>query len=404
MKPLRTLSAAVLLVAATLTPAFAGGQAKVEAKNLQLLDEVAFTGGTELAADGRYVYASELNGTTNRNEDPEKGGIHILDVGRGAPREVGFFKCPGNDNDVEVVKPGLIAMGHHTAACNEPEDGEATAGLVLVDVRKPSRPTIVGSLNLPSGMQAHTIKPYPGTDYIYVNPGGLPSNGRMVTHIVDVSNPAKPKIAATYTPTGSSTGCHDFSFFLSKGKKLGFCAGLGGFGIWDVSDPLKPTIISTIRNPQIEFNHFAVPSSDGKLLAIDDEAFALHTCNGTNSPTGRAWIYDISDPANPKLQSSIAPPRGGNSTGIGHYAAQAGGWVPSWCLSHGLDWQPGTRNLAITWFTGGVSVYNFNEPTEPKETAYFAAEDSATYSALWHGGKLYTNDMFRGLDAFSVKK
>ncbi|MDP9067530.1 MAG: hypothetical protein M3N53_04145 [Actinomycetota bacterium] len=384
------------LLIAGLVPARA---AESEAKNLKLLDKVEFTGGTELAAAGDYIYAGELNGTTKRNEDPEKGGMHIFDVSGRTPREVGFFSCPGNDNDVEVVRPGLVVMGHHTATCNVPEEGESAAGFVLIDVRNPAKPRQIGSINLPSGTQSHTVKPYPGTNYIYVNPGGLPSNGGMKTHIVDISNPKKPEVKATYVPTGSSTGCHDFSFHLSKKAKLGFCAGYGGFGIWDVSNPLEPKVISTIRNPQIQFNHFAVPSYDGKLLAIDDEAFALHTCKGTPSPTGRAWIYDISDPASPKLQSSITPPRGGDATGVGTYP----GWTSSWCLSHGLDWQPGTHNLAITWFTGGVSVHNLDEATAPKEVAYFQAADSNTYSALWHQGRLFTNDMKRGLDVFAVK-
>jgi hypothetical protein len=254
-------------------------------------------------------------------------------------------------------------------------------------------------VNLPSGMQAHTIKPYPGKDIIYVNPGGLPSNGRMATHMVDVSNPTKPKIAASYTPPVGPTGCHDFSFHISKGKKLGFCAGYAGFQVWDVSDPLAPEFISRVYNPQIQFNHYATPSSDGKLIAIDDEAFAAHECRTGQSPTGRVWIYDVSDPASPEHQSSFAPPRGGDALGVGHYA----GWVPSWCLSHGLDWKPGTHTLAVTWFTGGFSIIDAKKPTELKEVGWWRAEDSATYSALWHEGRLYTNDMHRGLDAFKVK-
>lgn len=401
MKALR-IATAMSLAAAVMLAATPAGAQKVDAKNLRLLDKIQFTGGTELAASGNYLYAGELNGQTSRNENPDKGGLHIFDVSGGTPKEVGFYKCPGNDNDVEVVKPGLVAMGHHTNICNEPDSGEGTAGMILFDVRNARKPKIVGSINLPSGMQSHTIRPYPGGEYVYINPGGLPSNGRMITHIIDVSNPAKPKIAATWEPirAGSSTGCHDMSFLTTKKQVLGFCAGLGGFGIWNVTDPLAPEHISTIRNPQIEFNHYATPSSDGKLLAIDDEAFAFHTCyEQFDSPTGRAWIYDISNPASPQLMSSIAPPRGGDSTGIGTYP----GWVPSWCLSHGLDWQPGTHNLAVTWFTGGVSVYSLRDPQSPEELAYFQAPDSATYSALWHDGRLYTNDMNRGFDAFKAK-
>lgn len=382
--------AAAALVSAGLAPARADAGAISKSDNISLIKQFPYTGGSELDASGRYVYSGEINGDTDRNQDPEKGGLHIYDVGGKTPKEVGFLHCPGNDNDVAVVKPGLVVMGFHQNVCASPPGH----GLITVDVRNPKRPKILGSITIP-GASSHTLTPYPGTNYVYVNPGGL-ANGASNEHIVDVSNPKKPELVATFK--SHPMGCHDLSFYISKDKKLGFCAGYGGVEIWDASDPLAPTVISRIVNPVIQFVHFAIASSDGNLLAIDDEAFALHECRTGQSPTGSVWIYDVSNPATPLVQSRYAPPRGGGP-GVGTYA----GWVPSWCLSHGLDWQPGTHNLAVTWFTGGVSVLDLSTPTTPSEIAHFQGENAMTYSALWHNGKLFTNDYGRGLDVFRIK-
>ncbi|HVF53765.1 MAG TPA: hypothetical protein VNC78_09200, partial [Actinomycetota bacterium] len=152
----------------------------------------------------------------------------------------------------------------------------------------------------------------------------------------------------------------------------------------------------------IQYSHYAVANSEGTLLAIDDEAFAAHDCNTHASPTGRAWIYDISDPTLPVVQSSFAPPRGGDGvTGIGTYP----GWAPSWCLSHGLDWMPDSNNLAVTWFTGGVSVLNLDDPLMPTEVAYYQAQpQSSTYSVLWHDGLLWANNFNKvGVMAYKIK-
>ena len=382
-------------VVAAIAPV-AGAEAKYEkSKNVKLLDDIKYTGGTELAADGKYVYTGELNGETRRGEHPDKGGLHIIDVSGKAPKEVGFMHCPGTDNDVEVLRPGIVLMGFSQNQCAI----EAGNGFMTIDVSNPKKPRRLGSVM--TG-KTHTLKPFPGGRYVYTAGGGLAGGNGAGPAIVDVKDPRKPKVVGTFKTY--TMDCHDISFVKTKDRTLGFCAGAVGSGqvqIWDVSDPLKPTLLSEIVNPIMQYTHYAVASSDGKYLAIDDEAFAAHECHTGQSPTGRVWLYDISNPQAPIPFGSMAPPRGGRDTaGIGNYA----GWVDSWCLSHGLDWMPGTHNLAVTWFTGGWSVINIDgQSVQPTEVAYFMAEDSATYSALWHDGKLYTNDMHRGLDAFSIK-
>ncbi|MFP5297480.1 MAG: LVIVD repeat-containing protein [Actinomycetota bacterium] len=404
MRKLHALALAGALIAGALVPSIASGksdQAKVtKSDNVVELGQNKYKGGTELSTDGgKYLISSELDGDYNppsRGTMPEKGGMHIMDISKGGkPVEVGFLHCPGNDNDVEFVKPGLALLGFATNKC-APAAGE---GFVTVDVRNPKKPRILGMVNTQTN---HTFKPIPGTDYVYTAGGGLSGGGAAGPAIVDISNPAKPKVVGKGQTL--TMDCHDISFYVKGDTRLGFCAGAIGTGevqIWDISDPESPQQLGKIVNPLIQYSHYAVASPDGKLLAIDDEAFAAHDCNTGVSPTGRVWIYDISNPSLPLLQSSFAPPRGGDGTAnIGTYP----GWAPSWCLSHGLDWAPKGRNLAVTWFTGGWGVLNLDNPLQPTEVAYFQAEDSATYSVLWVGKYLYSNDMnSRGTEGFLIK-
>ncbi|MGH2749200.1 MAG: LVIVD repeat-containing protein [Actinomycetota bacterium] len=394
MKALKLIGIILPLAALALAPAGAALTQADKSRNVRLIKQFAYEGSTEVAAQGDLVFTGELDGITRRSESAEtrtKGGMHVFDVSGRMPKEVGFLHCPGNDNDVEVVKPGLLAMGYQTNLC-----GLGGTGFLLIDVTSPKRPKIVGNLHLPGGANAHTIQPYPGGDYVYVSPGGL-RNGAAIEYIADISNPRRPKIAATFKP--NEAGCHDLSFFFTKDKKLAFCSGLGETQIWDVADPIAPEIIGHIVNPAIEFHHYAVASSDGKMLAIDDEAFAAHECRSGQSVFGRVWVYDISDPAVPIPLGSFAPPRGGDAVGVGNYV----GWVSSWCLAHLIAWQPGTHNLAVPWFTGGVSVIDFSNPATPEEVAFYRADPSATYAVAWHRGRLYASDMYQGLLVLEVK-
>ena len=392
MKKTRLLAHALVLVVIATTPAGAlpgGRSAANKSENVTLIKQFSYKGSTEVAAQGNFVYTGELDGVTQRGENPQKGGMHIFDVS-GDPKEVAFLHCPGNDNDVEIVKPGLVALGYQRNMC-----APGGTGFMLIDVRDPKRPRIIGNLYLPGGANAHTIQPYPGGKYLYVSPGGL-RNGAAIQYIADISNPRKPKVVATFKP--NEAGCHDLSFFFTKDRKLAFCSGLGETQIWNVADPVAPEIIGHIVNPAIEFHHYAVASDDGKLLAIDDEAAFAHECRSGQSPFGRVWVYDISDPTAPIPLGSFAPPRSGDFV-IGNYVD----WVQSWCLAHLIAWQPGTHNLAVPWFTGGVSVIDFSEPSMPEEIAFYQPKPSAAYAVTWHRGRLYASDEYQGLLVLEIK-
>lgn len=398
MRFLRIAGAIALLAALAPQPSAAAPVNK--SKNVSVVAHVPYWGGTHLAFGGNYAYGGQWDG---RGQKPKVGGVHIFDL-RGKPREVGFFSCPGNDVDVAFVKPGVIAVGHHAAVCNPFEDGEDDAGLYVVDVSNPSKPSMLGQVNLPravsgqdrSGRQNHSITKYPGKPIIYTNAGGLPSNGQTITHMIDVSNPNKPKIVGEFRPPPPPTGCHDFSFHFDKRGKFGFCAGLQGTQIWDVSDPLAPEVVSTIYNPLIQFSHYAVASADGKILAINDENITANDCVEQETPTGSMWFYDISDIENPQFLSYFSPPRGNTGSPFGSF------WVGGGtCTSHDFNWAD-NRTVVVPWYTGGFNVISLEEPSSPKEIAYYQPADTDMWSAHYYRGRIYTNDTVRGFEALEV--
>jgi hypothetical protein len=338
-----------------------------------------FQGGTDIDFSGKYVYAMQQG---------PNGGIHIFKQTKGKPKKVSFFPCPGEQNDIATVKPGLVALGYHSTTCGGPG-----AGIRLVDVKNPKKPKLLGSVNdLPGG--THTLTTYPGKPIIYASPGGL-ANGNGIEQIIDVSNPKKPKVAATYTP--QQIGCHDLSFRITKSEKLAFCAGAGEAQIWDVSNPLKPTTIAHVAVPA-QFPHSVATTFDGKYMIIGDEAIAGNDCVG--GPTGSLWVYDISVRQAPILVGTHSVPRGQLPVGSSNYNRN------TWCTAHLFNFIPGTYTLVSSWYSAGISVIDFSNPSLPQEVAhYMGTEDDITnyWSAYWYKGQIFANDRVKGLDVFEVK-
>lgn len=185
------------------------------------------TGGTDIDFSGRYVYAMQRGAF---------GGVHVFDVKPVKPKKLSFLHCPGDQNDVAVVRPGLIAIGYHSSECEGVEGG----GIRLVDVSNPRKPRFSGAISLPPN-GTHTLTTYPGQPLIYANT----STGQ---NIVDVSDPRRPEIVWSL----ERNGCHDLAFDLRKDRKLAFCpkGRTPVTEVWDVSDPRAPEVLTVISPGQ----------------------------------------------------------------------------------------------------------------------------------------------------------
>jgi hypothetical protein len=374
-----SLSILVALLALSAAPV-AGARTVDEAPvdktdNVELVTSIPYTGGSDIAFQGRWTYFGVLG---------DQGGVRILDSKGGTPKEVAFIECPGSQNDVAVVKPGLLALAYHSGTCG----AQPGAGVRLIDVRNPKKPRFLSSVELPGG--SHTITVYPGTSILYSSPGGL-RNGGSVEQIIDASDPKNMKVVATFKP--NELGCHDITFARAADgdHMLGFCAGGGEVTIWDVTKPLEPFVISHGFTPSF-FPHAAVPTPDGKHLVITDENFAAHDC--ASGATGAMWVFDITTPEMPLLVGHWGPKRGKNP--VGTIASE-------WCTAHNLNFVGKTDQAVVSWYTGGTSVVDFSNPLSPKEVAYFTPGDADVWSAYFHEGLIYVNDLARGIDVLKIK-
>lgn len=354
----------------------AGAVVVDKSDNVTHVANVPYTGGTDLAFSGDLVYAARQG---------DGGGVSIFDVSGRRPKKLGFVSCPGTQNDVAVVKPGLIALGFYSGDC-----GGGESGIRLIDVSNPKRPKLRDAIGFPDG--THTLTVYPGKPLIYSSPGGLGENGG-VEHIVDVSNPRRMKVVGEYTP--NTFGCHDLTFHFTKEAKLAFCPGQQETEILDVSNPVEPQLVAEIP-PNMEFPHSAVASPDGQLLVIGDESlFTVHDCTSGKSPTGALYAYDISDPAQPAFLGHHSSPRGGDPAGTPGTAV---------CTAHNFNFIPKTKQVVTSWYTGGTSVVDFSEPATPVEVAHFRPDDADTWSSYWYRGRIYANDGARGLDVLKLAR
>lgn len=348
-------------------------------------------GGTDLAFDGRYVYAAD------QGREGESGGVRIIDTAGRRPRSVAYFRCGGWQNDVAVVRPGLLAIGYHAGREN---CGSKSGGVTLVDVRVPARPRLLGSTpegvgasDVPDGLSGvHTITPYPGTPYVYASPGGRHTLTGSIETIVDVRDPMRPKVAARFETT---IGCHDLTFDIREGRRLAFCSGIGETQVWDVADPLAPRVIGAIVNPLHPFQHSSAVSGDGSLLVVGTETIANDCAGG---PTGALLAYDITRPEVPVLLGGYGAQRGAGPA----YSFLTDPGFDALCAPHQFNFVPGTRTVVSGNGSGGVSVIDFEDPRAPREVGYHLSPDRDYFAAYWLGGRIYANGV-QALDVFDLR-
>lgn len=368
MKKLAALVAVLTLALGSVATA-----APVKSDNVKQVANLEIGRTTELALQGRHVYAV--------------GEKTVSIIDRSSRKVVGKLECPQaiGGTEVESLNKGFIAFDA-SGACG-------VQGVAIVDVRNPKQPRIVGGS---AAVRSHTITAYPGKPIIYVSPNGCCGDLRGgVEEIIDARDLSDIKITQ-YRSNG--IGCHDVGFLIKKDLKLAACAGGAETQLWDVSDPLAPVTISRIPTPQVFFNHSATISPDGDLLVVGDEAHGVTSCTGI--PTGALWFYDISNPATPVLRGYHTVDRG---------SAVSSFWATpdSWCTAHMYNFKPGTRLLTTAWYQGGMNVLDLTDPSSPEEVGYYQSDgEFSPWAAYWEGNRIWTADEHSengGVEVFEFK-
>ncbi|HXM37464.1 MAG TPA: hypothetical protein VN908_02250 [Gemmatimonadales bacterium] len=200
-------------------------------------------------------------------------------------------------------------------------------------------------------------------------------------------------------PRPGPTQCHDITVYPAIGLAGGAC---GGYGLLlDIRDPANPRRIGAVADSNFSFWHSATFNNDGtKILFTDEWGGGLQPrCRSTDKPEwGADAIFTLS---------------GTTMTFKSYYKLPVAQTANENCVAHNgtLIPIPGRDIMAQAWYQGGISVFDWTDPSHPKEIAYFdrGPMDSTklvgagSWSAYWYNGYIVSSEISRGLDILELQ-
>lgn len=395
---------------------------------------------SDLAFRGNLVYQGNFS------------GFMIWDVSDPAkPQLVSSVLCATDQGDPSIYGDLLFISAESRRSRKDcgmqgVEDGkDRTLGVRIFDVSDPSNPRLVKNVETCRGSHTHTIVPDPKDDrviYIYVggtapvrDPAEMPEcsdgtveeNPNTAQYRIDIIRvpldapeqaavvgyarifeglPRAPGRAGQAFDEDVSPrfahgprGCHDLTSYPEYNLVAGSC---GTFGILlDASDPENPVRLDAKSDLNFSLWHTAVFSNDGRSVVFTDE------WGGGTAPRCR-----VGDPARLGGNTILTIDDDGKMTQHGYVKMMAAQTETENCVSHngGLIPVPGRDIMVQGWYQGGVNVFDFTDPENPIEIAYFDrgpidAEKlviGGSWGAYWYNGYIYSSELDRGLDILEL--
>jgi hypothetical protein len=376
---------------------------------------------SDLAFSGRYAYQGNYE------------GIAVYDLANPKrPRLVNTVPCFGDQNDVSVY--GSLLITSTDRSLNHPEcEGaarqavtikESWEGLRIFDISDPVRPRYLTAVETDCGSHTHTTIPDSrhrralvyvssyGPDATYPDcqpphdkisiveiPARAPSQARVIAEPVLFPDGGFPGIPGK---TATTSGCHDITAYPAIRLAAGACMGQGV--LMDISNPVQPRVIDSVTDPNFAFWHSATFNNRGTSVVFTDElgGGGGPTCNPTvGSERGANGIYRIvRTKQGPKLRFAS------------YYKIPRVNYNTENCVAHNGSLIPtfGRDIMVQAWYQGGVSVFDFTDPANPRELAWFERGPlsldrsilGGSWSAYWYNGAIYSSDIQKGFDVLRL--
>jgi hypothetical protein len=402
--------------------------------------------------DGRFT-SSDFAFIGNYVIQGNYSGHQIWDVSNPArPVLAGSYLCPGAQNDASVYRNLLFLSAEATSGrtdCStegvrDTVSMDRARGVRIFDISDIRNPRPITTVQTCRGSHTNTLVSDP-TDpnhvYIYVSgsssvrsPSELPgcSSGTMAQNPntaqfrleviqVPLANPARSRVVSsprvfndlTAPPRGERgagadtpgaaarpgpTQCHDITVYPAVGLAGGAC---GGYGLLlDIRDVKNPVRINAVADSNMSFWHSATFSNDGRKLLFSDEWGGGRgaRCRVTDRPEWGANTIFTLDGSRMTFQSYFKLPA--PQTEFENCVAHNGSLIPI----------PGRDVMVQSWYQGGINVFDWTDPANPVEIAFFdrGPMDSTRlitgghWSAYWYNGYIYGSEEYRGLDILEL--
>lgn len=381
-------------------------------------------------------------------------GFQIYDVSNPAsPVLRTAFTCPGGQGDPSIYGNLLFISVEETRGrldCGttpiaDTASAERFRGVRIFDISNVSQPRQVAAVQTCRGSHTHTLvtdRNDPSHIYVYVSgtsrvrpsaelegcsgrdpsedpntsyfrievievPLASPQNARVVNMPRIFADPRTGDIAGLWEGGSHGEGtqrtartdqCHDITVYPEIGLAAGACSGNGI--LLDISDPANPRRIDEVIDPNFAYWHSATFNNEGTSVIFTDEwgGGTAPRCRASDKPEwGANAIFRLQ---NRKLQHA------------GYFKIPAAQTETENCVAHNgsLVPVPGRDIKVQAWYQGGLSVFDFTDPANPVEIAFFdrgplSASElmlGGYWSAYWYNGHIYGAEIARGLDIFRL--
>ncbi|MDI1342887.1 MAG: hypothetical protein PSV22_02140 [Pseudolabrys sp.] len=306
------------------------------------------------------------------------------------PKTVAFVAAPKNTRShhlqihddilIAVNGPNIWAMQQYASqvdyyakslADSLTIDKPFGAGVRVFDISNPAAPREISFLAMP-GLGAHRIW-WVGGRYAYASVH-LEGFIDHVLAIIDMANPAKPALVGHWWLPGmwraggetppASFGKRTALHHMITAGNIGYAAWRdGGYTIHDLSDPVKPRLLSH-RNYSPPFgggSHTPLPLPNRNLLILGEEATTASCANGI----AYTWVIDVRAPENPVSIATLPTPDEED------FCAKGAKFGP-----HNMhENRPGSfvseDLIFATYHNAGLRIYDVRDAFQPRQVGYF---------------------------------
>jgi hypothetical protein len=192
--------------------------------------------------------------------------------------------------------------------------------------------------------------------------------------------------------------CHDITVYPAVGLAGGACEGYGL--LLDISNPAAPVRIDAVSDYNFSYWHSATFNNDGTKVLFTDEwgGGGGPKCRDTDPyEWGANAIFTIEN---------------GEMVFQSYYKLPAVQTEQENCVAHNgsLIPVPGRDVKVQGWYQGGISVFDWTDPQNPVEVAFFDrgplhAErmiSAGSWSVYWYNGVIVNSEIARGLDILEL--
>jgi len=407
--------------------------------------ETPYTGGytnSDLAFKDNYSIVGNYQGFQVYNvEDPNNPTLQVSLV------------CPGGQGDVSVygdllfmsVQERRARLDCGTQGVADSISSERFRGVRIFDISDIRNPEQIAAVQTCRGSHTHTVVNDPQDDqnvYVYVSgtssvrpseelagcsglsPEEDPNTSYFRIEVIQVplANPETARVVnaprlfmdqesgdisglhqgGDFGPGTQSSRqtnqCHDITVYPELGLAAGACSGNGI--LLDITDVVNPVRIDEVTDPGFAYWHSATFSNDGSKVIFTDEwgGGGAPRCRDTDPlEWGADAIFEV---VGRKLLFA------------GYYKLTAPQTELENCVAHNgsIIPVPGRDIKVQAWYQGGLSVFDFTDPANAVEIAYFDrgpvySEEMVSggyWSTYWYNGHIYGAEIARGFDVFKL--